>query len=82
MWKLPNDYSRCAITEQNKNCPLGHKCLRRIDNNFTSCMSFSGFKGGLDCEEFIEADEDAIAHYPPVNAEEAMHELLEALEKK
>jgi hypothetical protein len=55
MQRLSYDVSRCAITEQNKDCPLAWECLRRLDKGHETYQAYMAFTGGLDCEGFIQA---------------------------
>jgi hypothetical protein len=58
MQRLSYDMSRCAITEQNKDCPVGHECLRRLDEGREKYQAYMAFAGGIDCNGFIQAKED------------------------
>jgi uncharacterized protein (UPF0179 family) len=58
MQRLSYDMSRCAITEQNKDCPVGRECLRRLDPGREKYQAHTAFDGGLDCDGFIQAKEE------------------------
>jgi hypothetical protein len=58
MQRLSYDMSRCAITEQNKDCPVGHECLRRLDAGREKYQAYTAFEGGLECDGFIQAKGD------------------------
>lgn len=58
MNRLSYDMSRCAVTEQNANCSMAWQCLRRLDGGRDSYQTFTAFKGGIDCDGFIEARDE------------------------
>jgi hypothetical protein len=58
MQRLSYDMSRCAITDQNKDCPVGHECLRRLDAGREKYQAYTAFEGGIDCNGFIQAKGD------------------------
>lgn len=63
---LPYDYSRCFITEQNKDCPMARHCARRLDKGRESYQPFTAYKGGLDCDGYIDANAKARTSTGPV----------------
>jgi len=54
--KLSYDMARCFKTEQNWNCPLARYCLRRLDKGRMEYQPFTAFKGGSNCDGFIDVD--------------------------
>ena len=62
---LPYDVSRCLVTDQNWDCPVARYCLRRKDKGRAEYQPFTAFKGGANCDGFI--DEKA----PPTEADGA-----------
>jgi len=54
--KLSYDMARCFKTEQNWNCPLARYCLRRLDKGRMEYQPFTAFKGGYNCDGFIDVD--------------------------
>jgi len=54
---LSYDMARCAKTEQNWDCCLKRHCLRRLDKGRPEYQAFTAFKGGKDCDGFIDKDE-------------------------
>jgi len=55
--KLSYDIARCFKTEQNWHCPLARYCLRRIDKGRQEYQAFTAFKGGANCDGFIDVEE-------------------------
>lgn len=55
---LPYDVARCAVTHGNYHCPLKRHCLRRLDKGRAEYQAFTAFKGGVDCDGFIDVQED------------------------
>lgn len=53
---LPYDIARCAVTGGNYNCPLKHHCLRRLDEGRAEYQVYNAFKGGADCDGFIDRE--------------------------
>lgn len=51
---LSFDIARCGVTHENYHCPLAHHCLRRIDKGRPEYQAFTAFKGGPDCDGFID----------------------------
>jgi hypothetical protein len=54
MSKLPYDTARCMKTNDNWDCPVARYCLRRIDKGRAEYQAFTAFKGGPDCDGFID----------------------------
>ena len=54
MTRLSYDIARCAKTQENWDCPLKRHCLRRIDPGRAEYQAFTAFKGGADCDGFID----------------------------
>ena len=54
---LPYDTARCAVTNANYQCPLKRHCLRRIDKGRPEYQAFTAFKGGANCDGFIDKEE-------------------------
>jgi len=54
---LPYDVARCAKTQANWDCPMKRHCLRRLDKGRAEYQPFTAFKGGVDCDGFIDAQE-------------------------
>lgn len=59
---LSFDTSRCMVTTGNANCPLAHKCLRRLDAGRDRYQSLTAFRGGDDCDGFIPVYPSDTAH--------------------
>lgn len=55
---LPYDTARCRITNRNWDCVLRHHCLRRLDKGRDEYQAFTAFKGGADCDGFIDKGGD------------------------
>lgn len=51
---LPYDVARCLKTQANWNCPLRRYCARRVDKGREEYQPFTQFKGGPDCDGFID----------------------------
>jgi hypothetical protein len=54
---LSYDMARCMVTKENADCPLARHCLRRIDKGRAEYQAFTAFKGGADCDGFIDVEE-------------------------
>lgn len=54
---LSYDIARCGITPGNSDCPLAHRCLRRIDKGHPTRQLFSAFPGGEKCHGFWRIEE-------------------------
>jgi hypothetical protein len=54
--KLSYDMARCFKTEQNWDCALARYCLRRLDEGRQEYQAFTAFKGGANCDGFIDVD--------------------------
>jgi len=50
---LPYDYARCMVTDENKDCPLAHNCLRRLAPGREVYQSMTPFEGGEQCKGYI-----------------------------
>ena len=57
MARLSFDMARCLKTEENWDCQLARYCLRRIDKGRPDYQAFAEFKGGKDCDGFIDVKE-------------------------
>ena len=53
---LPYDVARCAKTDENWDCCLARYCLRRLDKGRAEYQPYTMFKGGKDCDGFIDKD--------------------------
>lgn len=56
--RLSYDVSRCAVTEQNKDCNIASQCLRRLCEGREKYQAYTAFKGGIDCDGFIESRDE------------------------
>ncbi len=54
---LPYDTARCAKTDASYHCPMKRHCLRYTDKGRAEYQAFTQFKGGADCDGFIDAGE-------------------------
>jgi hypothetical protein len=55
---LSYDMARCMVTKENADCPLARHCLRRIDKGRAEYQAFTAFKGGADCDGFIDVEKE------------------------
>lgn len=51
---MPFDMSRCAVAPGNAACPLAARCLRRIDKGRPTYQAYTAYRGGDDCDGFIQ----------------------------
>lgn len=54
---LSYDIARCLKTDDNWDCPVARYCLRRIDKGRAEYQAFTAFKGGADCDGFIDINQ-------------------------